>query len=229
MPRTNPPPNKKIVKILIVDDHPVVREGLSTLISRQPDLSVCGEAEGCTEAITLFDATKPDLVIVDIALKDGNGIELIKRIKARNESVRVLVSSMHDEGLYAERALRAGAMGYIGKQEATHEIVEAIHRVLDGKVYLSERMADRLFHRVASGAVDRSPIENLADRELQVFEMIGQGLNTRQIAAQLHLSCKTVETYRGRIRTKLNIGRGFELARHAILWNAQFGDQRPAR
>ena len=134
-----------------------MREGLSTLISRQPDLSVCGEAEGCAEAMTLLDATRPDLVIVDISLKDGNGIELIKRIKARNESVRVLVSSMHDEGLYAERALRAGAMGYISKEESTQKIVGAIHRVLEGKVYLSERMADRLLHRVTGGSVDRSP------------------------------------------------------------------------
>jgi DNA-binding NarL/FixJ family response regulator len=158
---------------MIVDDHPVVRDGLSTLISRQPDLSVCGEAAACGEAIALLETARPDLVIVDISLADGNGIELIKRIKARGDSARVLVSSMHDEGLYAERALRAGAMGYISKQEATHKIITAIHKVLEGKVYLSEGMADRFFRRVARGSVDRSPIESLADRELQVFELIG--------------------------------------------------------
>ena len=224
--RAIPPPGNTIARILIVDDHPVVREGLSALISGQPDLSVCGQAEGCAQAIALVDATKPDLVIVDISLKDGNGIELIKRLKSRDGSLQILVSSMHDEGPYAERSLRAGAMGYVSKQESSHKIVAAIHRVLDGKVYLSERMADKLLHNVVSGSIDRSPIESLADRELQVFEMIGQGLNTRQIAAQLHLSHKTVETYRGRIRTKLTIGKGLELTRHAIQWI--FAVQQPA-
>jgi DNA-binding NarL/FixJ family response regulator len=218
MARENGGDGRKPAKVLIVDDHPVVREGLTALISAQPGLVVCGGAESPTEAIRLFEETAPDLVIVDISLKGGDGIELIKRIKTRNESARILVSSMHDESLYAERALRAGSMGYIGKQESTSKIIAAIRGVLDGRVYLSERMADRLLHRVVSGREEGSPIESLTDRELQVFDLIGQGLNTRQIANRLHLSSKTVETYRGRIRAKLNLGPGFELTRFAMQW-----------
>jgi DNA-binding NarL/FixJ family response regulator len=210
---------------LIVDDHPVVREGLSALISGQPDLAVCGQAAGCAEAVTLTATTRPDLVIVDISLKDGNGIELIKRIRARDASVRFLVSSMHDESVYAERALRAGALGFLGKQESTQKILDAIRRVLEGKIYVSERMSERLLHGLVAGSRERSSVETLADRELQVFELIGQGLNTRQIAAQLHLSTKTVETYRGRIRTKLNIGGGGELAHYAMQWVMQTGQE----
>ena len=217
----------KAARVLIVDDHPVVREGLSALISGQPDLTVCGQAAGCAEAVSLADTTNPNLIIVDISLKDGNGIELIKRIKARNPSIRFLVSSMHDETVYAERALRAGALGFLGKQESTQKIIDAIRRVLEGKVYLSERMAQRLLHGLVAGSRERSSVEALADRELQVFELIGQGLNTRQIAAQLHLSSKTVETYRGRIRDKLNIGRGSELAHYAMQWVMQTGQEQP--
>jgi DNA-binding NarL/FixJ family response regulator len=215
----------KTMPILIVDDHPVVREGLSALISAQPDLTVCGQAAGCAEAIQLLDTTRPSLIVLDISLADGSGIELIKRIKARNASIRILVSSMHDEALYAERALRAGAMGYIGKQESAQRIIDAIRRVLDDKIYLSEGMAERLLHGFVSGSMERSPVETLADRELQVFELIGQGLNTREIAAQLHLGAKTVETYRARIRMKLNIGRGGALARFAMQWAMQSGQE----
>jgi DNA-binding NarL/FixJ family response regulator len=211
---------------LIVDDHPVVREGLSALISGQPDLAVCGQAAGCAEAVSLLEMTQPDLIIIDISLKDGNGIELIKRIRARNASVRFLVSSMHDESVYAERALRAGALGFLGKQESTQKIIDAIRRVLEGKIYLSERMSQRLLHGLVAGSTERSSVEALADRELQVFELIGEGLNTRQIAAQLHLSSKTVETYRGRIRDKLNLGRGSELAHYAMQWVMQTGQEK---
>jgi DNA-binding NarL/FixJ family response regulator len=216
---------RKAAQVLIVDDHPVVREGLSALIAAQPDLAVCGQAAGCAEAVSLAETTRPDLIIVDISLKDGNGIELIKRIRARDASVRFLVSSMHDESVYAERALRAGALGFLGKQESTQKIIDAIRRVLEGKIYLSERMSQRLLHGLVAGSAERSSVEALADRELQVFELIGQGLNTRQIAAQLHLSCKTVETYRGRIRDKLNLGRGGELAHYAMQWVLQTGQE----
>lgn len=208
-------------RVLIVDDHPIVREGLALLISSQPDLEVCGAAEDVATAGQLVDEMKPDVAIVDISLKGSSGLELIKRIKAKHPSVRILVSSIHDESVYAERVLRAGAMGYVNKQEATRAILVALRRILDGRVYLSERMADRLLCRAVGGGGDRvevSPIESLSDRELEVFELIGQGLSTNEIAAKLHLSSKTVETYRDRIRLKLDLSTGSQLARHALLW-----------
>ena len=208
-------------RVLIVDDHPIVREGLALLISGQPDLEVCGEAEDVATAGQLVDETKPDVAIVDISLKGSSGLELIKRIKAKHPSVRILVSSIHDESVYAERALRAGAMGYVNKREATRTILGALRHILDGRVYLSERMADRLLCRAVGGGGERvegSPIESLSDRELEVFELIGQGLITNEIAAKLHLSSKTVETYRDRIRLKLNLSTGSQLARHALQW-----------
>jgi DNA-binding NarL/FixJ family response regulator len=207
-------------RVLIVDDHPIVREGLALLISSQPDLEVCGSAEDVATAGQLVDELKPDLAIVDLSLKGSSGLELIKRIKAKHLSVRILVSSIHDESVYAERALHAGAMGYVNKQEATRTLLGAIRRILDGRVYLSERMADRLLCRAVGGGerVEASPIESLSDRELEVFELIGQGLSTNEIAAKLHLSSKTVETYRDRIRLKLDLSTGSQLARHALLW-----------
>lgn len=207
-------------RVMIVDDHPVVRQGLALLIDQQPDLEVCAEADSVSDAFSKFTESSPDLVIIDLSLKDGSGIELIKEIKARNEHARMLVSSMHDESLFAERVLRAGAKGYISKQEATGNIVEAARQVLDGRVYLSPRMSDQMLHRlVASGEdADRSPIDSLSDRELEVFEMIGQGLTTRQIAGKLDLSPKTVETYRENIKAKLNLPNGTALTRHAVQW-----------
>lgn len=207
-------------RVLIVDDHPVVRQGLALLIDQQPDLEVCAEADSVVEAFNRYTESQPDLVIIDLSLKDGSGIELIKEIKARNEHAKMLVSSMHDESLFAERVLRAGAKGYISKQEATGNIVEAARQVLDGRVYLSTQMSDQMLHRlVASGEdADRSPIDSLSDRELEVFEMIGQGLTTRQIATKLDLSPKTVETYRENIKAKLNLPNGTALTRHAVQW-----------
>ena len=195
-------------RVLIVDDHPIVREGLALLISGQPDLEVCGEAEDVATAGQLVDETKPDVAIVDISLKGSSGLELIKRIKAKHPSVRILVSSIHDESVYAERALRAGAMGYVNKREATRTILGALRQILDGRVYLSERMADRLLCRAVGGGGERvqgSPVESLSDRELEVFELIGQGLITNEIAARLHLSSKTVEAHVGHIFTKLGL------------------------
>ncbi len=206
---------KKRVRILIVDDHPAVREALAARISRQPDLEVCGEAADVTEALRLIADTQPDLAVVDISLKASNGLDLIKRIKDHNHSVRTLVWSMHNESLYAERALRAGALGYVNKDQATNTIIDAIRRVLQGKVYLSDAMAEKLLHRsVGEGRkeIARLPIETLADRELEVFLLIGNGLKTAEIAEQLHLSVKTVETYRDRIRQKLDLSDGTELA-----------------
>jgi DNA-binding NarL/FixJ family response regulator len=213
-------------KVLIVDDHPAVREALSIRIAAQPDLEVCGEAADATEALRLAAATEPDVAVIDIALETGNGIDLIKRLKARNDKFRAIVWSMYSEDLYAERALRAGAMGYINKQQATGRIIEAIRQVLAGKVYLSVAMTEKLLKRVVGPAGQdsgRSLIDTLSDRELDVFRQIGQGLKTHQIAAQLHLSIKTVETYRDRIREKLDLKDGTELARCAVQWVLEKG------
>jgi DNA-binding NarL/FixJ family response regulator len=215
----------KRARILIVDDHPAVREALAIRIGRQRDLEVCGEAADLSEALRLVADTQPDVAVVDLSLKSGNGIDLIKRIKDRNEHVRILVWSMHSESLYAERALRAGALGYINKDQATDKIVEAIRRVLQGKVYLSDEMAEKLLHRAVGKQEDltRSPLDALADRELEVFRLIGQGVKTADIAERLHLSVKTVETYRDRIRHKLNLTDGTKLAHYATQWVQENG------
>jgi DNA-binding NarL/FixJ family response regulator len=207
-------------KILIVDDHPVVREGLIRRINRQPDLVVCGEAGAAAEALKAIAGCRPDLVIVDLTLQDKGGLELIKDLQTRYPKLRVLVLSMHDEKLYAERALRAGAMGYVMKQEATEHVIEAIRRVLGGQVYLSESMAARLLGTFVAGkpADAASPIESLSDRELEVFELVGRGLATGQIAGQLHVSVKTVEAYKGRLKAKLKLESAIELTQQAALW-----------
>jgi DNA-binding NarL/FixJ family response regulator len=217
---------RKRTRVLIVDDHPAVREALALRIGRQPDLEVCGEAADMGEALRLVSETKPDAAVVDISLKTGNGIDLIKRIKDRDDRVRILVWSMHSDSLYAERALRARALGYVNKDQATDRIVEAIRRVLEGKVYLSDTMAERLLHRavgVGRQEVARSPLDALADRELEVFRLIGQGVRTAEIAERLHLSVKTVETYRDRIRQKLDLSDGTTLAHYATQWVLENG------
>src|ERR1700687_1291230 len=175
-----PNQTKKRARILIVDDHPAVREALALRIGRQPDLEVCGEAADMSEALRLVADTQPDLVVIDISLKTGSGIDLIQRIKDRKDGGRMLVWSMHSESLYAERALRAGALGYINKDQATDKIVEAIRRVLEGKVYLSDAMTEKMLQRAVGGGeeVTRAPLDVLADRELEVFRLIGQGVKT---------------------------------------------------
>jgi DNA-binding NarL/FixJ family response regulator len=198
-----------------------VREALAIRISREPDLEVCGEAADMAVALRLITDTQPDVAVVDITLRSGSGIDLIKRIKERNNNVRILVWSMHNESLYAERALRAGALGYMTKDQATDRIVEAIRRVLTGKVWLSDAMAERLLQRTIGGGrkyVARSPLDALADREIEVFRLIGQGVRTAEIAERMHLSVKTVETYRDRIRQKLDIENGTSLAHYATQW-----------
>lgn len=217
---------KKRARIMIVDDHPAVREALASRISRQRDLEVCGEAADMTEALRLVADTQPDLAVVDISLKNTSGIDLIKRIKDHNDHVRMLVWSMHAESLYAERALRAGALGYINKDQATDKIIDAIRRVLEGKVYLSEEMAEKMLHRAVGGGrkePTRSPLDALADRELEVFRLIGQGVKTAAIAERTHLSVKTVETYRDRIRQKLDLHDGTALAHYATQWVLENG------
>lgn len=209
-----------MARIMIVDDHPMIRHGLAQLLSEQEDWEVCCEADNPADAIRAFDTQQPDLVIIDISLKNGNGIELIKELKSLNSEAKMLVSSMHDESLFAERALRAGAMGYINKQEASDRMVEACRQVLGGRVYLSPRMSDRMLHRMIRPGedVNHSPVDSLSDRELEVFELIGRGKTTRQIAAKLNLSPKTVETYRENIKTKLDLSNGTELTCHAVQW-----------
>lgn len=212
-------------RILIVDDHPVVRRGLAQVIADESDLLYCGEAADAGEALRQIDATSPDLVVVDISLRSGHGIELIKQIKARESRVKMIVWSMHDDSLYAERALRAGAMGYINKQESIDHVVDAIRQVLKGKVYLSTHMTDHMLRRVVNvnEAPDQLPVDRLSDRELEVFELIGQGQTTRNIATKLHLSIKTIETYRENIKAKLNLENGSELSRHAVQWVLENG------
>lgn len=218
MPRTQTSPPSRV---LIVDDHPAVREALALRISRHADLAVCGEAAELDEALQLVSETKPDAAVIDIGLKTGNGLDLIKRIKARGEPVRILVWSMYQESLYAERVLQAGALGYITKDQATDKIVDAIRHVLGGKIYLSEAMTEKLLFRIHDGSVlgesDR-PEDCLSDRELEVFQLIGTGLNTPEIATRLSVSSKTIETYRFRMKEKLHIADGKELFRRAVRW-----------
>lgn len=207
-------------KILLVDDHPIVRQGLAELIEQEDDLVICGEAQSGFEALQAIATAKPDLAMVDISLQGTNGLELIKQIKAGHSDVPVLVLSMHDETLYAERALRAGARGYVMKEEATARLITAIRRVLSGEIYLSERMSARLLSRFVDGGPQTggSAMERLSDRELEVFELIGRGLSTRRIAEELHLSIKTIESHREHIKEKLKLESSQELMRHAMQW-----------
>jgi DNA-binding NarL/FixJ family response regulator len=206
------------INILLVDDHPLVREWLTNLIRQQPDFEVCGETGSAPEALRLIELQKPDIVIVDISLANGSGIELIKNIKAGHPGVAALVLSMHDELLYAERALRAGAGGYIMKSEATQKVSEAIRAVLDGDIYVSPKVAS-LMARKFLGGKSANTIEQLSDRELEVFQLLGKGHSTRQIAEHLHIGFKTVQGYTARIKEKLNLANINELMREAIRWH----------
>ena len=208
------------MKILIVDDHPIVRKGLRLMIEGEPDLSVCGEANGMSQAMQQFFETKPDVVVADISLENGSGIELVKELISHDEDIKVLICSMHDEALFAERALRAGAKGYINKEQATEKLIAAVRRVASGRVYLSQEMTDHMLCRQvgAGGEPPKSEIESLSDRELEVFEQIGHGVTTRQIAETLHLSPKTIETYRENIKHKLNLANATELTQRAVQW-----------
>jgi DNA-binding NarL/FixJ family response regulator len=219
MAKKNSDNKQAVVRVLIVDDHPVVREGLAMRLATQPDFEVCGEAEDVPGALALLTSTRPDLAIIDISLKNGNGLELIRRIKDRNDPVRILVWSMYPENLYAERALRAGAHGYLNKGQATHHVLEAIHAVLQGKVYVSGDLADQLLHRALGKKLDeRSPMESLSDRELEAFQLIGEGMTTESIAEKMHVSPKTVETFRARIKEKLGLTNITELVQRAAQW-----------
>ena len=205
-------------RVLLVDDHPIMREGFVHLINHEPDLLVCGEAGTVGRALEAMAALKPDLMIVDISLGGASGLELIKDIHARQPRQPILALSMHDESLYAERALRAGARGYVMKQAPTATVMQAIRDVLRGAVYVSEQIRGHMLGKVVAGAnrAAASDLECLSDRELEVFQLIGRGRRTRQIAEQLHLSVKTVETHRAHIKEKLGLPDGVALARLAV-------------
>ncbi|MEM0961217.1 MAG: response regulator transcription factor [Bacteroidota bacterium] len=209
-----------MTRILLVDDHPLLRQGIAQTLEIEPDLEVAGQAGDAEEALASFDEVAPDLVITDISLPGMNGLELLKNLLARRPDLPILVVSRHDEDLYAERAVRAGARGYVSKLAAGDDIVSAVRRVLRGGIHLSEELKDRMLFGAAAGVKDatQSPLEVLSDRELEVFEMTGRGVATREIADRLHLSVKTVESYRSRIKAKLGLANGTELMKHAVTW-----------
>jgi DNA-binding NarL/FixJ family response regulator len=207
-------------RILVVDDHPIVRQGLALMVNREADLVVCGEAEDATGAMLVMASARPDVLIVDISLNGPDGLDLLKNIRTTHPSLPVLILSMHDESIYAERALRAGANGYIMKQEATEKVLVAVRRILNGEIYVSDRIANKMLKHYITGASDLkcSSIADLSDRELEVFRLIGEGHGTRQIAGELHLSIKTVESYQAHIKDKLSLRTARELMQHAIQW-----------
>jgi DNA-binding NarL/FixJ family response regulator len=212
----------KKAQILIVDDHPMTRAGLTHLINHQADTEVCGEAEDAAQALDLLAMSQPDLILIDITLPDKSGLELIKDVKAIRPDLAILVISMHDESLYADRVLRAGARGYITKHEGGEKLIGAIRHVLNGKIYVSESMSSHIlemFSGAPSGA-DRSSIQNLSDREFEVFQALGEGLSSQQIAKKLHLSAKTVDAHRANIKTKLKINTTAELISFAARWTS---------
>src|SRR5579871_4347566 len=213
--------NAKKNKVFVVDDHPIIRQGLALMINREPDLTVCGEAQDAHTAIQAVATAKPDIMIVDISLTGPDGLDLLKDVLFRSPELPVLILSMHDEGIYAERALRAGAQGYIMKQEATEKVLVALRRILTREIYISERIANRMLQRyIGSRGTGRpSSIADLTDRELEVFRLIGEGHSTRRIAEELHISVKTVESYQAHIKEKLSLRSARELVQHAIQWN----------
>jgi len=211
-----------VIRVFLVDDHPIVRHGIAQLLSAEPDLEVCGQADDAGAALAAAPAASPGVITVDVSLGETSGIDLIGELKQRMPRAAVLVVSMHDERLYAERSLRAGASGYVMKHEATDVIVRAIRTVAAGSIFVSEAISLRLLQRVVARTKPResSLLDGLSNRELHVLELIGRGLGTRAIAEQLHLSVKTVESYRARLKDKMNLRSGIELMRFAICWAA---------
>jgi DNA-binding NarL/FixJ family response regulator len=218
LPKTSKPSAKH--RILLVDDHPITRQGVAVLINQEDDLEVIGEADSAPAAIALLQKQPADLAIIDITLKTTNGIELMKHIRVLAPDMPVLVMSMHDEGVYAERAMRAGARGYIMKQEASSRVLTAIRTVLAGELHLSDRMKERMLHRLVNNRKEevRFSIDTLSDREMEVFQLIGDGFSTRQVATKLNLSVKTIDSYREHLKLKLQLESGKDLVRYAIQW-----------
>jgi DNA-binding NarL/FixJ family response regulator len=212
--------NENKTQVLLVDDHPVVRDGLTTIINHERDLNVCGEADDAYEALKAAAELKPDIVVVDISLKNSDGIELTKTIKSKYPKLPVVVLSVHDESVYAERALIAGAKAYLMKDAVSENIVKAIRTVLSGEIYVSNTISKKFLHKIAGDkpGTTKTTIENLSDREFEVFRLIGEGYKPSQIAKKLHLSVKTIETYRGRLKEKLNLNSAIEILQYAIKW-----------
>lgn len=214
--------SRRSVRVLIVDDHDIVRHGYTQLLGTDPDFEICGEAANAPEAMRLIFETRPDLAIIDISLQNGHGLELCKEIRAWTEQgngeIKMLVVTAHDEDIYAERALHAGASGFLNKGETTKRLLDAMHSVMNGKIYLTQSITDRILTRLISGHYDeaQSPLENLSDRELEVFELIGKGMTTREVADSLNLSPKTIETYRENLKLKLNLGNANQLVCAAV-------------
>ncbi len=217
--------SKDASSILLVEDHPVMRDGLAAQIQAETDLDICGEAEDANEALRLVERLRPDLVIVDISLKSGHGIELVRRIHESEPKLRMLVNSMYDEAVYAERALQAGAMGYLNKQSARGTLIPAIRTLLSGRIYLSPEMTEKVLKSRIGGKLEvgKSPIENLSNRELEVLTLIGQGKTTGAIAKHLHLSVHTIDTYREKLKIKLHLANSAELNRFAAQWVLESG------
>jgi DNA-binding NarL/FixJ family response regulator len=214
-----PKVDSNVSRILIVDDHPIVREGLAMHLAAQADLVVSGEAEDLPGALALLASTRFDVAVIDISLAKGNGLDLVRLIRQRYEAIRVLVWSMYPEHLYAERALRAGAQGYLHKGQATNSVLNAVRDIIQGKMYVSGTLAEQLLRRVVGrSAEDRSPIDTLSDREFEAFRLIGEGMTTQSIAQRMHVSPKTVETYRARIKEKLGLSNSTELIQRAAQW-----------
>jgi DNA-binding NarL/FixJ family response regulator len=213
-------------RVFVVDDHPIVRKGLAAQFADETDLVLCGEAEDVVDATARIPDAKPDLVIIDISLKNSNGIDLVKRLKAKSPSMQILIWSMFPEALYAERALSAGANGYVNKGSSAKQFMEAVRAVLDGKIYVSAEMSEKILGRLTGGKKEQGAtyIEKLTDRELQAFEYLGQGLTTSEIAIKMHVSPKTIDTYRARIKEKLCLANATELMQHAVRWSMGAGD-----
>jgi DNA-binding NarL/FixJ family response regulator len=207
-------------KVLLVDDHPLLRKGLAQLINQEKDLTVCGEADDAGTAMKLIEAQRPDAAVVDITLPDSSGIELIKNIRLRVPGTVVLVLSMHDEGVYAERVLRAGARGYVSKGESPSRVIEGIRQVLKGEVFVSEKMSVRMLQGLVGARREAGglPVDHLTDREFEVLEKIGRGLQVREIAEDLHLSAKTVDAHRENLKRKLGLADAAELRKYAVNW-----------
>jgi len=206
-------------RVMIVDDHPTMRAGLRYRIDSQPDMTSCGEAEDASEALRQIKKLKPDVVIVDIRLKDSDGLELVKTIKTRHKSIRTLVHSMYEEAVYADRCLHAGAMGYVSKEADAQDVIDAIRQISQGQVYLSPAMTEQILWRTAHGMrPEHDPLDLLTDRQLEVFRLIGEGKTTHEIAEKLHISAHTVETHRENLKRKLNMENVTELTRAAVLW-----------
>lgn len=215
------PKGKNPKKVLIVDDHPIVRQGIDLLLRDEEELTVCAEAESVSEALDAIEESQPDIAIVDLSLKESNGLELIKDIRVRYPELMVLVLSMRDEGFYAERVLRAGARGYITKEEGPGKVVEALHKIMAGQIHVSEAMASKVMSKIVDGggdSEDQSLVSSLTDRELEIFTLIGNGLPTREIGKRLHISAKTVDSHREHIKEKLQLDNATDLLKHAIQW-----------